>query len=279
MWRSWSGARFQLLLHNGGPHATPYRWADHVHQLTPVAANEARAAGHDPSRQTLLPLGVRFGAIPKPIATQEKAALRRRLGIPVDRRVVLSVGALNRRHKRMEYLISEIASLPEPRPFLVMLGQVESDTPAVRATADLYLGHGNYQMQTVDRWQVDSYYRGADVFALASLTEAFGLGLVEAMGHGLPCIAHDYPVARFVLGEEGVFADLRRPGALATRLADVFGMPDTAGSRARRHLSVKSRFGWAALAPAYVEMVIRCAAVGLASQAGPVLLQPQVETS
>jgi hypothetical protein len=55
-------------------------------------------------------------------------------------------------------------------------------------------------------------------------------------------------------------------------------MPDTAGSRARRHLSVKSRFGWGALAPAYVEMVIRCA-VGLAPQAGPVLLQPQVETS
>lgn len=254
-WRKLTGARYRLLLHNGGPHPVPYQWADHVHQLTPGEADRAVAAGFEASRQTLLPCGFRFGQVPRPASPEEKAARRRALGLPLDRPVVLSVGALNRGHKRMDYLISEIAAMGRERPYLVMLGEVESETPAVRATADLLLGPDGYMMRTVNREAMDRYYRSADVFALASLVEAFGLVYVEAMSHGLPCVAHDYPVSRFVLGEDGLLADLRLSGRLAERTRQALALADTPEQRIQRHTAVSHRFDWSALAPQYVAMM------------------------
>lgn len=259
-WRWLRRERFRLLLHNGGPFVAPFRWCDHVHELTPASAEHAAALGHDPARQTLLPCGFHFRDVPVPPTADERAARRRGLGLPVDRPIVLSVGALNRGHKRMDYLIHEIAWLPEPRPFVVMMGEVETETPAVRATADLLLGADGYAMRTVPREELEPYYQAADVFALASLREAFGLAYVEAMAHGLPCIAHDHAVTRFVLGSEGLFADLRRPGALAHAVHAALDAGDTGDLRARRYRAVRGRFDWELLAPEYARMMRRGAA-------------------
>ncbi len=269
-WRRLTRATYRLLLHNGGPHPAPYRWADHVHHLTPDAGDAALAAGHDVTRQTLLPCGLRMGRAPRPSSIEERTARRRELGLPLERPVVLSVGALNRSHKRMDYLISEIASMGPDRPHLVMLGEDEGETNMVRATAELLLGPHGFTMRTVGRESMDRYYRVADVFALASLREAFGLVYAEALGHGLPCVAHDYPVSRFVLGEDGLFADLRVPGNLARQVNRALAMEDTAAQRLRRHASISDRFDWAGLAPRYVEMFQRVARPSAPTPAPPV---------
>jgi len=253
-WRRLTGARFRLIMHNGGPHAPPFEWADHVHQLTPTAVSTALTAGHPAERQTLVPCGFTFGEVPRPLSMGERFTRRKQLGLPATRPLVLSVGALNRGHKRMDYLISEVAALGEHRPFLVMLGEEEDETPAVRAMAELLLGSSGFAMRTVPRERMDDYYRAADVFALASLREAFGLAYVEAMAHGLPCLAHDHEVTRFVLGPEGVLIDLREAGALSSAIRAALAREDTGELRARRHHSVRQRFGWPALLPEYVSM-------------------------
>ena len=258
-WRRLTGQQFRLLLHNGGPHEPPFTWCDHIHQLTPTAMEEALAAGHDPEHQTLLPCGFDFGPVPTMLFEGARRSLRTELGFPSDRPVVLSVGALNRGHKRMDYLITEVASLPAPRPFLAMLGEPETETPAVRATAELLLGGDGFTMRTVGRDEIGRYYRAADVFALASLREAFGLVYVEAMAHGLPCIAHANAVTRFVTAGEGLLADLRRPCSMANQLRAALAFPDTVEARTRRHNAVRQRFGWPALTSHYVAMVNRCA--------------------
>jgi 1,2-diacylglycerol 3-alpha-glucosyltransferase len=256
-WRRLTGARFRLIMHNGGPHPPPFRWADHIHQLTPATLTEALSAGVAPERQTLLPCGFFFGPPPRPMSMYERSTRRRALGLPVDRPLVLSVGALNRGHKRMDYLITEIATMGEARPFLVMLGESEDETPAVRALAELLLGPDGFQMRTVPRERMDEYYRAADVFALASVTEAFGLAYVEALAHGLPTIAHDQEVTRFVVAREGTLADLRQPGALAAVLRRVLEAGDHGADRLRRYEVMRDRFGWPALLPGYVAMLTR----------------------
>jgi 1,2-diacylglycerol 3-alpha-glucosyltransferase len=261
-WRRVSGETYRLLFHNGGPHPPPFACCDHVHQLTPLAAQDALAAGHPAERQTLLPCGFELGPTPRRLAPAERRSLRVALDLPADRRVVLGVGALNRGHKRMDYLIAEVAGLGPPRPFLLLLGEVESETPAVRATAELLLGHDGFALRTVGREEMDAYYRAADVFALASLQEAFGLAYVEALAHGLACVAHDHPVARFVMGGEGVVADLRERGALTRQLHAALALPDSDARRAARHQSVADRFGWARLLPGYLAMLERCATGG-----------------
>jgi glycosyltransferase involved in cell wall biosynthesis len=154
-----------------------------------------------------------------------------------------------------------------------MLGEPEDETPAVRATAELLLGPEGFAMRTVPREQVDDYYRAADVFALASLKEAFGLAYVEAMAQGLPCVAHDQAVTRFVLGEEGLLTDLRERGALTAAIRSALSLGDSGELRARRHHAVRERFGWPALRPAYVAMLAECAVAPAPAPARAVRLE------
>lgn len=258
-WRRFRGSGFRLLFHNGGPQTPPFPWCDHIHQVSPVAVADAVAAGESADRQTLLPSGLDIGAPPVLALPEQRAGRRRALGFPADRPVVLSVGAVNRGHKRMDYLIREIAAMPAPRPFLVMLGQQETDTPAVRVMATLLLGEDGFAIHTVPKSAVGPYYHAADVFVLASLREGFGLAYAEALAHGLPCIAHDFPVARFVLGDYGIFTDLSRPGALVAALDATLGHPTSVDQLQRRYCAAVDRFSWGQLAPHYAEMLRRCA--------------------
>jgi glycosyltransferase involved in cell wall biosynthesis len=258
-WRRRSGARWKLLLSNGGPYP-PERFdhADHVHQLTPHELERAVEAGVPRERQTLLELGVELDGGPQ-LGASDRDALRRSLGLPVDRPVVLSVAALAFHHKRLDYVVRELAALPGPRPFLMLLGQREDETPQLLALADGLLGSDGYAARTVAPAEVASYYEAADVFVLGSLWEAFGRVMVEALGHGLPCVVHDGPTQRFVLGADGGrMADFTRDGALAGVLPDAIASAGDEAARARRRAAAHERFSWGRLAPAYVDMMRRC---------------------
>jgi glycosyltransferase involved in cell wall biosynthesis len=174
---------------------------------------------------------------------------------------VLSVAALNRGHKRIDYVIEEVARLPEPRPYLLLVGQPEPDTPGLRALAHSLLGQDGHSIRTVPAAEVSSLYRASDVLVLASLGEAFGRVLIEAMAEGVPCVAHDYAVTRYVLGDHGQLGNLSRPGGLAELLGSVSApVPDEAE---RRHRFAYEHFSWDRLRPAYVAFLR--AAAGLAN--------------
>ncbi len=260
-WRRRTGARWRLLLSNGGPYP-PERFGhvDHVHQLTPHEFDRAVEAGVPRERQTLLEIGAAMPAGDRPGGAADRAALRDRLGLPSGRPLALSVAALAFHHKRMDYVVRELAALPEPRPFLVMLGQREEETPRLLELADALLGPDGYAARTVAPAEVSTYYDAADVFVLGSLWEAFGIVMVEALAHGLPCVVHDGPTQRFVLGDEGgALADFTREGALAAALPEVLATAGDEPARARRRRIAHDRFAWDRLAPRYAEMMRRCA--------------------
>ena len=260
-WRRRTGARYRLLLSNGGPYP-PERFGhvDHIHQLTPHELERAVAAGIPRERQTLLEIGATMPAQRPPRGPDERAALRSRLELPADRPLALSVAALSFHHKRMDYVVRELAAMPTPRPFLLMLGQRDAETPRLLALADELLGPSGYAARTVAPAEVSVYYDAADVFVLGSLWEAFGIVMVEALAHGLPCVVHDGPTQRFVLGEEaGALADFTRDGALAGALARALETAADEAARQRRRGSAYNRFAWERLAPRYVEMMRTCA--------------------
>ena len=257
--RALTRSRYRLLLCNGAPGPPPYDWTiDHVQQLTPRQYEIALAAGEPPGRHTLLPLGVEVEPELRLPSPDERAALRGRLGLPRENEVVLCVAALNLWSKRLDYVIREVAAL-EPRPHLVLLGQPEEETPAVRSLATSMLGSHGFTMRTVPPEAVPDYYRAADAFVLGSMHEAMGRVLVESLAHGLPTLSHDGEVMRFVTGSHGFRADLSRPGALTGLLAAVRrdGLPHEA--RLAQHRFAYETFGWQALLPRYVEMIERCA--------------------
>lgn len=258
--RNAARVRFALVLSNGGPYPPgSYDWADHVHQPAEHELEAAVTAGLPRERQTFLPEGVEMDSRPPSISDADRAALRRRLGLPHDRPVVLSVAALNTHHKRLDYLVDEVAKLPQPRPHLVLLGEEEPETPAVLARIRERLEPNEVTVRTVPPEETRDWYRAADVFVLASLWEAFGRVLIEAASDGLPCLANDGPTPRQVLGDEAITADLREPGALAALLREELARPRDPAAAERRHRYVHERYSWDRLAPEYVKMFRRCA--------------------
>ena len=260
-WRSLCRGRFKLLLSNGGPLGPPnFSRIDYIHQVSAVYYDESLRAGRPAETQTLIPYGFRIDPHFHPLNQGERAALRHKLGLPVDRPVVLSVGAINKSHKRMDYIVKEVASLYNPRPFLIMLGQREAETAAVLATADELLGSTGHLFRTVPADEVQDYYDAADVFVLGSLSEGFGRVYVEALARGLRCLAHDYLGSRYVLREHGRYEDFTRSGALAGLLAKVLAEGNSESEAATRHAAARERLSWDRLRDNYVEMILQCAA-------------------
>lgn len=255
-WRRLSGQRFKLLYYNGGLTTRPFTRADMVQQLTPAGLDEAVARGESAELQTVLPHGV---DVPDALPSRITGEARRALGLPADRPVVLAVGMLDTTIKRTDALIRELAALPAPRPFLCLLGADGPDADAVRMLAHELLGGDGYVARAVPHDEVGPYYRAADVFALASLREGFGLAYVEALAHGLPIVAHDTPVTRHLLGGFATLADLSKPGALASGIAAALAHPMDETQRAERHASARARFGWDALREEYARLLLRVA--------------------
>ncbi len=245
----------RLVLCNGTMAVDGFRHLDRVQQLTPAALEAALARGDDPGRHVLLPLGFHIPEVLSVVSGHERASLRDRLGLPLEREVVLSVAALNRYHKRIDYLIEELARLPAPRPFLVLAGEHEGETPGLLALAAERLGTDGYSARTVRRHEMADLYRASDALVLASLGEGLPRALIEGSSWGLPCLAHDYLVSRFALGTHGVLADFSVPGRLTELLSRVTRRGIDPEDDRRRHRFAYENFSWDRLRERYVNLL------------------------
>ena len=140
-----------------------------------------------------------------------------------------------------------------------LLGNAEPQSPPIVRLGTEALGADGFRSATVPQSEIAAYYRAADVLVLASLKEGFGRVYVEALSHGLPCLAHDYPVARSVLGEYGLFGDFSAPGALAELIRGLRLAEESVTAKRARHQSAYDRFSWERLRERYVDMIQRCA--------------------
>ena len=262
-WRNLTKLNYKLLYRNGGPTGgealkkLKTRF-DHIQQLAPIHLQEALDLGVPAEKQTLLPNAIHMPSQLKTIAPHEREALRYKLGLPEKRPLLLSVAAINKYHKRIDYLIRELAVLPEPRPYLLLLGQQTSETSEIFKLANKLLGSENFLIRTVASNAVSNYYKIADAFVLASLREGFPRVCIEAMSHGLPCLVHDYNTARFILGKEGYMSDLTLKGNLTNLILQALAETNDFSKRYARHQRVYEYFSWEKLCPKYVRLIEEC---------------------
>lgn len=253
--RRLSSQRFRLLLCNGGFAQHGFDHLDHVQELTPAARDHVVGRGADPARHTVLPLGFVIAPELVLLSAADRAAVRTRWGLPADRQIIVSVAALNRSHKRLDYLIDEVAELPEPRPYTLMIGEPDGETPAVRAHAATRLGSANHGFLTVSSQEVPELLRASDMFVLTSLAEMQGRAVVEAMAHGLPCVVHDSAVMRFAVGDQGIVGDLAQSGSLTGLVVKHLRAGLDPAEATKRHRHVYERFSWERLRRSYVRLL------------------------
>jgi glycosyltransferase involved in cell wall biosynthesis len=233
----------------------PFPEYDHVQQVALPYYQEAIAAGERESKHSLVPYGIHVPA--KLLGGQfpEKSVCRAKLGLPSEKRVLLSVGNISAYHKRMDYVVREVALIHrESRPFLLLVGQQDQSTFEIAALANDLLGPGGFRLASVPYREMGDFYGASDAFILASLKEGFGRVLLEASSYGLPSLVDDNAVMRYVLGEEGFYADLRETGALAGMISSVLMRGSEDADKERRVAAVQTRFGWSSLKSEYLSM-------------------------
>lgn len=263
------GLSFRLLYTEGT--AMPpkdYPPCDFIHQMSPNTYAEACAYGHSPERMEVLPSGL---AVSRYRPAESREALRRRHGIAPSTFLVLCVAALNRHHKRIDYLVDEVSRM-EGDVLLWLDGSMDHGDPDLPAEIRRRLGP-RVRITRFPSDQVGELYRLCDVKVLPSLHEAYGLVLPEAMVAGAAVLAHDNAHFRWLVGGEGHLLDLSRPGALATRLSKLKEDP-RALEALRRPEETARRFDWARLAETYAGLYRRVVNLPLdplrtASRTGP----------
>ena len=194
-------------------------------------------------RCALIPNGVdlqRFRAGP---------ARRDELGLPPGARVVLMVSALIPT-KRVLAGIRAVARLPEH--VLVVAG----DGP-LRAQADSLgaeLLPGRYRRLVCARDEMPGIYRSADVLLHLSEDESFGIAYLEALACGLPIVAPESPVARWLLEDHATFVAGADETSVAAALTAALGGSGPEHAASRRAF-VERRYAWTAIASQYHEFL------------------------
>lgn len=112
--------------------------------------------------------------------------IRKELGIPLDAKVVLSVGEVNK-NKNHKVGIEALAKLRDKNTYYVICGR----GPLMEAHKELAqsMGVGDRVIFTGYRTDVADFYKMADVFLFPSFREGLPVAVMEAMASGLPVVA------------------------------------------------------------------------------------------
>ena len=188
---------------------------------------------------TLIPNGIQASEF------QPGPAKRAHFGLPEDKPVVLMVSALIESKRTLEGLRA-VANIPDA--YLVLAG----DGP-LRDKFDA-LGNqlmpGRFRRMTLPLADMPDLYRSADVMLHPTFFESFGNVYAEALAIGVPVVAHDYEVTRWIFGDgyPGL-VDAADEEALTARIASA--LSDGPGDALRRSAGAAERFSWSTIAKQY----------------------------
>jgi D-inositol-3-phosphate glycosyltransferase len=204
--------------------------------------------GADPDKVTIVPPGVDLDLFSPPDPVTSRAMVRADLGLPEHAPVILFAGRVQLL-KGPDVLVQALAHLPQDVR-LVVLGGASGRTTAVRELEALA-----HQMGVRDRLMVHppvarerlaQWYRAADVVAVPSHSESFGLVAAEAQACGTAVVAAAVGGLRTVVvdGVSGVLVDGHDPATWADALGALLADDARRARLAAGARAASTRFGW-----------------------------------
>jgi glycosyltransferase involved in cell wall biosynthesis len=110
--------------------------------------------------------------------------------------------------------------------------------------------------------EIPELYHLADVMVHGNLDEAFGIAVAEALCTGLMVLTHDCSHFKWLVQDHDGLVDMRVKGNLTARLRELIARRDDLPSRTQaRAAAARQRFDWSLIAPAYLEMYRKVAAM------------------
>ena len=216
-----------------------------------------------PDRLHAVPMGVDPALFrPKP-----RADARAALGIRQDARVVLCVGRIEP-YKGTDVLVRALSCFHDGRDVrLLVVGGVE-EGPGVEWLLRLARSRGLSDLldwrPAAPQHEMAAYYAAADVCAVPSLHETFGLAALEAMACGVPVVASDAGGLRELVrhGETGLLCPPGNAAALAEALDAVLSDPPRAARMGEAGALRAGLFTWDTSAARLAAVYAGAASVG-----------------
>ena len=228
------------------PFSAFYKRADHYLCIAHEIETEALDAGVPRERVHYMPHAVNMQRF-RPADAEEKAAIRRENGWPLDRPLCISVGRLSLEKGTLD-LIEAWRTLNHPTAVLVVVGP---DMPTHPWDAGPRARQMVNEAGMTDRVvfygpssDPSRILRAADIFIQPSHFEAFGISVVEGMASGLAVVATEVGGMRDFLFHEknALLCPPKAPAELADRLGRLLADAD-----------LRSRLGQAARTSAAAE--------------------------
>ena len=206
------------------------------------------------ARGCIIPIGIDLDAFDR---LPSRAALRARYSMIGDRRVVLFLGRLSFK-KGIDIVIRAFSEIARERDdvFLVIAGPDDG----MRASAEALVAECGIAGRCLFTGMVSGEEKrvvlgGSDFFLLASLSENFGISVVEAAACGIPVAISDRVNLwrEFRDAQAGLTAPPTVPD-FARQLRFLLENPEAAADIGRRGAELARRFSWAGLGPEYEQM-------------------------
>jgi D-inositol-3-phosphate glycosyltransferase len=209
----------------------------------------------DPGRVAVVPPGVDLGVF-APRVRGGRVGARRRLGLPVDGEILLFVGRIQPL-KAPDVLVRAAAEMISADParrerltVVVLGGPSGTGLEKPRALQDLASALGVADVvgfrPPVARIELADWYRAADLVAVPSHSESFGLVAIEAQACGTPVVAARVGGLQTAVvdGATGVLVDGHEPGEWARALTELLDEPLRRRRMGAAAASAATRFGW-----------------------------------
>jgi D-inositol-3-phosphate glycosyltransferase len=216
--------------------------------------------GADPARVAVVEPGVDLSTF-SPGSMREARAV---VGVPADAVLLLFVGRIQPL-KGPDVLVRAAAEILRRRPDLRdrlvvgVLGGASGTgmrTPMGLSELATQRGIGDLVrfVPPVDREALAQWYRAADVVAVPSHNESFGLVAVEAQACGTPVVAANVGGLPTAIGAAGVLVDGHDTADWATALARVALDPERRARLSRASAEHAAGFGWVRTAQRLAEV-------------------------
>jgi glycosyltransferase involved in cell wall biosynthesis len=173
---------------------------------------------------------------------------------------ILSVGRTSEK-KGMEYLLYAMPSVLDsfPNAKLIIVGDGEKLSDLKMISQELGLLNSSVKfVGALKKDELPQYYASADVFISPSLSEGFGLVLVEAIACGTPTIGTKLPAVFDIIkdGETGFLVDTESPDQIAHKIIYVLKHKEEVKYALRNARDeLLSKFDWDHLAALYANFI------------------------
>ncbi len=217
--------------------------------ITQTVKDEYLRIGVPEENITLIPNGVDFKRI---AARHQPENIRGRHRIPSDAKLILTVG---RHHPKKRYaiipeILKEILDMGIDA-FWIVIGRgcsnidgshiLGKDAFRLIPIEAISFEKGKYDIPSDE---LISYYQSADVFAMTSWVETFGIVLIEALSAGVPVVCFNVPGVRDIMNPDcGVMCDSGDTAKFAEAIAKITSIKDPAALTAQCR-QYAGRFSW-----------------------------------